>query len=109
MACLLYPIGYNNGMKTIEQTEEFRQWLNGLRDRTAKAIIVDRIQRVARGLPGDIQPTQGPVSELRIHHGPGYRVYLTQRGNALVILLCGGDKGSQKRDIAKAIKLEAGL
>lgn len=67
------------------------------------------IARMEAGLLGDVRPVGGGVSELRVDHGPGYRVYFAQRGARLVILLCGGDKGSQKRDIAKAQALAAGL
>lgn len=96
-------------MKTITQTDAFASWLKALRDRKAQAIVLDRIQRLARGLPGDVRPVGGAVSELRIHHGPGYRVYFTQRGDVVVVLLCGGDKSTQARDIARAKALEAGL
>jgi len=84
-------------------------WLRKLRDHTARGIILDRIERLARGLPGDVAPVGGAVSELRIHYGPGYRVYFTQRQQTLVIVLCGGDKASQPRDIRKARQLAAGL
>uniref|UniRef100_UPI003F7EC560 type II toxin-antitoxin system RelE/ParE family toxin n=1 Tax=Xanthomonas sp. 0924 TaxID=2835534 RepID=UPI003F7EC560 len=96
-------------MATITQTEAFSTWLRGLRDTKAKAVIVERVQRVARGLLGDVEPVGGPVSELRIHYGPGYRVYFTRRGEEVVILLCGGDKASQAKDIRKAQALAAGL
>ncbi|HHW1937447.1 type II toxin-antitoxin system RelE/ParE family toxin [Pseudomonas aeruginosa] len=92
-------------MKTIKQTTTYRTWERKLKDRQARAIIANRIFRLANGLLGDVQPVGQGVSELRIHHGPGYRVYFQQRGNELVILLCGGDKSSQARDIelAKAL------
>lgn len=89
----------------IKQTAIFQKWEKGLRDKRARTIIATRLMRLAEGLPGDIEPVGEGVSELRIHHGPGYRVYLHKRGNILIILLCGGDKGSQKRDIAAAKKL----
>jgi putative addiction module killer protein len=76
--------------------------LNGLRDRRARARITARIDRLAAGNPGDVRSIGVGLSELRIDHGPGYRVYYKQQGQVLIVLLCGGDKGSQKRDIAKA-------
>lgn len=86
----------------IKQTANFQKWESRLKDRLAKAAIAARIFRLANGLPGDVQPVGNGVSELRIHYGPGYRVYFQQRGNALVILLCGGDKRTQSRDIETA-------
>lgn len=96
-------------MATITQTEDFSKWLRKLRDSSARALIVERIQRVAKGLPGDVKSVSGGVSELRIDFGPGYRVYFTRRGGEMVILLCGGDKASQARDIKKAMALAEGL
>lgn len=89
-------------MKTIKQTATYRNWERKLRDKQAKTIIAARVFRVAHGLLGDVQPVGQGISELRIHHGPGYRVYFQQRGNQLVLLLCGGDKSSQARDIETA-------
>ncbi|WP_045769534.1 type II toxin-antitoxin system RelE/ParE family toxin [Xanthomonas albilineans] len=96
-------------MATITATEDFTTWLRKLRDTKAKAVIAERVQRVARGLLGDVEPVGGEVSELRIHYGPGYRVYFTRRGQEVVILLCGGDKSTQAKDIKKAKDLAAGL
>jgi putative addiction module killer protein len=96
-------------MSGIKETEEFSDWLKALKDQVAKAEILVRIQRLAKGNPGDVKPVGEGISELRINHGPGYRVYYVQRGKALIILLCGGDKDSQARDIAKAKKLAAEL
>ena len=79
--------------------------LSGLRDARAKAEVARRVRRLALGNPGDVKPVGDGVSELRIHHGPGYRVYYVQRGNLLVVLLCGGDKDTQAKDIALALKL----
>ncbi|WP_449434385.1 type II toxin-antitoxin system RelE/ParE family toxin [Pseudomonas putida] len=76
--------------------------MTGLRDVTAKVRIIARINRLLEGLPGDVSPVGQGVSELRIHHGPGYRVYFHQAGDTLVLLLCGGDKDSQQRDIKAA-------
>jgi len=88
-------------MKKIESSK-FRSWLKKLKDDTGRARIVARINRLMEGLPGDVAPVGQGVSELRIHYGPGYRVYFHQQGDTLVILLCGGDKGSQSRDIEAA-------
>jgi len=89
----------------LEQTENFRLWEQKLRDRRARTLIAARLLRLAEGLLGDVGPIGDGVSELRIHHGPGYRVYFLRRGDSRVVLLCGGDKASQSRDIAKAKRL----
>lgn len=94
-------------MLIVRQTDVFRSWLQSLRDRRAVARIAVRIDRLALGNAGDVQPVGRGVSEMRIHYGPGYRVYFTQRGNELVILLCGGDKSSQSADIKRALELVA--
>jgi putative addiction module killer protein len=86
----------------VRETARFSDWLRGLRDGAARARIVARVQRLALGNPGDVRPVGGGVSELRVHHGPGYRVYFARHGAALVVLLCGGDKSTQDRDIADA-------
>ena len=86
----------------VEQGPAFERWLGRLRDVSARAIIVRRIARVARGNLGDVRVVGDVVRELRIDHGPGYRVYFTKRGERLIVLLCGGDKDSQARDIARA-------
>ncbi len=92
-------------MIQIEVTEEFDAWLKGLRDLQARVKIFDRIRRLRDGNPGDVKPVGGGVSEMRISHGPGYRLYYAQRGRSLVILVCGGDKSSQKKDITRAIAM----
>lgn len=89
-------------MIEVRRTAEFDQWIGDLRDRVARARIMVRIDRLALGNPGDVKPVGEGISELRIAHGPGYRVYFMQRGDVVVILLCGGDKSTQSRDIAKA-------
>ncbi len=94
-------------MLLIRQTETFRRWERGLRDQKARALIAARIVRVANGLIGDVSPIGEGVSELRIHYGPGYRIYFQQRGVEIIILLCGGDKSTQSRDIWKARQLAA--
>jgi putative addiction module killer protein len=86
----------------VLETGEFKAWLAGLRDRQAKLAIGSRLARLMRGLLGDLRPVGDGVSELRIHTGPGYRIYLVRRGDVLVVLLHGGDKSSQARDIEKA-------
>lgn len=96
-------------MIEVRQTPEFRTWLLGLSDRRAVTRITGRIARLEIGLFGDVKPVGGGVSELRVDHGPGYRLYFVQRGRVLIILLCGGDKRSQQRDIARAKDLAAGL
>lgn len=88
-------------MFRVETTAEFARWLDGLRDRQAKAKIASRMVRIAAGLLGDWKTVGEGVSEIRIDHGPGYRLYYTMRGQVLVILLCGSDK----RDQDKAIRL----
>ena len=92
-------------MLEVRQTEIFANWFKRLRDRRAKARIQARIDRLEMGHFGDVSPVGGGVSELRIHYGPGYRVYFVQRGLVIVVLLCGGDKSSQNSDITKAKKL----
>jgi putative addiction module killer protein len=92
-------------MITVHQTEHYARWFSALRDRTARARIDVRIRRLSLGNAGDAKPVGAGVSELRIDHGPGYRVYFVQRGEALVILLAGGDKSSQSADIRTALEL----
>jgi putative addiction module killer protein len=94
-------------MMTFERTDEFNRWLRDL-DVNAQAKVLVRIDRLSLGNPGDVSPVGEGVSELRIHSGPGYRVYYKQQGN-VATLLHGGTKSSQKADIAKAKKLAAGL
>ncbi|MGJ3352076.1 type II toxin-antitoxin system RelE/ParE family toxin [Providencia sp. Je.9.19] len=89
-------------MKEIKQTDAFRLWEFKLKDKRARTIIATRLFRLANGLAGDAMPVGEGISELRIHHGPGYRVYFQQRGNTIILLLCGGKKGSQSRDITLA-------
>ncbi len=101
----MYPIEYNYSMIEVRQTEVFSEWFDSLRDRQARARINVRIRRLSLGNFGDAKPVGEGVSELRIDFGPGYRVYFIRRGRTLVILLTGGDKGTQDRDIRKAQKL----
>lgn len=92
-------------MIEIRKTESFAKWIDGLRDIRARARVLARIQRLACGNFGDAKPVGEGVSELRIDYGPGYRVYYKRQGKQLVVLLAGGDKRTQKRDIEKALRL----
>lgn len=92
-------------MLEVRQTDVFTAWFAGLRDRQARARITVRIRRLSLGNPGDVRPVGSGVSEMRIDYGPGYRVYFVRRGDTVVILLCGGDKRQQDRDIARALEL----
>jgi putative addiction module killer protein len=91
----------------IKQSATFRKWQRNLRDAKAKALIAMRLQRLADGNAGDAAPVGEGISELRIHYGPGYRVYFQQRGEVLILLLCGGDKSTQSRDIREAKQIAA--
>ena len=92
-------------MLEILKSETFEEWFKGLRDKQAQARINVRIRRLLLGNPGDVKPVGAGVSEMRIDYGPGYRVYYQQRGQVVALLLCGGDKGSQARDIQRAIEI----
>jgi putative addiction module killer protein len=96
-------------MFTIRQTEEFVAWLDELEDKRAKVRIAARLRQAEAGSLGDWQPVEGEVSEMRVHFGPGYRLYFVRRGRVIVIMLNAGDKSSQKRDIRRALKLAAEL
>jgi putative addiction module killer protein len=89
-------------MIEIKQTETYRRWERKLRDKRAKAIIAARLFRLSSGLLGDVSPVGSGISELRIHYGPGYRIYFKTEGRKIIILLCGGNKSTQSDDIAKA-------
>jgi putative addiction module killer protein len=86
----------------VRQTARYERWFTGLRDSRARARIQARVRRLSTGNFGDVKPVGEGVSELRIDYGPGYRVYFVQRGATLVVLLAGGDKRTQDRDIATA-------
>ncbi|MDP2751628.1 MAG: type II toxin-antitoxin system RelE/ParE family toxin [Rhodocyclaceae bacterium] len=89
-------------MNMFVHSDEFKSWLQGLKDRLERAIIVKRIRAAEAGRFGDCESVGGGVSEMRIHFGPGYRVYFTRRGEVVYLLLLGGDKSTQKRDIQRA-------
>ena len=96
-------------MIQIRQTEAYIKWFSGLRDRVARARIDIRIRRLSLGNAGDAKPVGDGVSELRVDHGPGYRVYFIQRGEDVIVLLAGGDKSTQDKDIRNAKALAKDL
>jgi putative addiction module killer protein len=93
----------------VRQTDEYARWFEKLRDRRARARILARVRQLSLGNPGDVEPVGEGISELRIHYGPGYRIYFKQVGKTVVIMLAGGDKRTQKRDIDKAKELARSL
>ncbi|MEO7178905.1 MAG: type II toxin-antitoxin system RelE/ParE family toxin [Allosphingosinicella sp.] len=99
-------VRYKGQAFQLAETDAFHHWLGSLADRRAAARIVDRIKRASNGNFGDVKPLGSGVSEMRIDYGPGYRVYFFRRGKALVILLCGGDKKSQRADVTRAIRMK---
>ena len=96
-------------MMKIRKTDVFAKWIDGLRDIQARSRILVRIERLAAGNPGDVKPISEGVSELRIDYGPGYRLYYTIHGREVIILLAGGDKHTQARDIRTALRLARNL
>jgi putative addiction module killer protein len=96
-------------MIEIRKTAHFAKWIDNLHDIRARARILVRIERLATGSPGDVKAVGEGISELRIDYGPGYRVYYTQHGRSVVILLAGGDKSTQARDIKTALRLAKNL
>ena len=92
-------------MLEIKQTETFRKWRIRIKDERVRALIASRLDRLAFGHAGDAESVGHGVSELRIHHGPGYRVYFQRRGTTLIVVLCGGDKATQANDIKTAQRL----
>ena len=96
-------------MNEIRKTDIYARWLDGLRDIHARARVLARVERLAAGNAGDVKPVGEGVSELRIDYGPGYRVYFTMRGRAVIILLAGGDKRTQAADIKTALRLARNL
>jgi putative addiction module killer protein len=93
----------------LRQTDRFAAWLRDLSDLRARARILARLDRLALGNPGDVRPVGEGVSELRVDYGPGYRIYYVRREKTLILLLCGGDKRTQTRDIALAKQMSAEL
>lgn len=93
----------------VEMTEIYRDWIDSLRDRTGRARIQVRIDRLIHGNPGKHRRLTGGISELKIEYGPGYRVYYAERGDASIVLLAGGDKSTQQQDIRAAIALARNL
>jgi putative addiction module killer protein len=106
-----YPWGYTGCTRVIEirQTERYALWFERIRDRRARGAILARIRRLSLGNPGDVAPVGAGIFEMRIHVGQGYRVYFKQTGRTCVILLAGGDKCTQRRDIELAKALAEGL
>ncbi len=98
-------MGYNLKMNRIVQSDLYAEWFAKLRDAKARAIINARLRRLELGNAGDCEPVGEGVSEMRIHHGPGYRLYFVKRGLELVVLLAGGTKATQTKDIKEALKL----
>ncbi|GAB3617106.1 type II toxin-antitoxin system RelE/ParE family toxin [Okibacterium endophyticum] len=92
-------------MIMVRRTRSFDRWLDGLKDRSGRARILLRLDRLARGNPGQVAPIGNGLSELKINTGSGYRVYYLQHGDELILLLCGGDKSTQSKDIAAAQQL----
>ncbi len=96
-------------MYEVEQTSHYAAWFRGIRDRTIRGRITARIERVQLGNFGDAKPVSDGIHELRLAFGPGYRIYFMQRGARVILLLCGGDKGRQARDIVRAKRIASGL
>jgi putative addiction module killer protein len=89
-------------MFEVRKTDEFDRWLSALADQQAIAKIVSRIERLGLGNAGDVKPVGEGISEMRLPHGPGYRIYYKQTGKMIVVILCGGDKSTQESDIKRA-------
>ena len=96
-------------MLHVRKTDVFAKWIDALKNIQAKARILARIEKLSFGHPGDVAPVGEGVSEMRIHHGPGYRVYFKRKGNRLIVLLAGGNKSTQSRDIKVALELARNL
>jgi len=92
-------------MKEVRETETFKTWFSDLQDARAQYRILTRIKRLSEGNPGDVKPVGEGISEMRINYGPGYRVYYKDTGKEIIILLCGGDKRTQDKDIEQAKEL----
>jgi putative addiction module killer protein len=96
-------------MFEVQKTDEFDAWLSNLADQKALAKITSRIERLSLGNPGDVKPVGEGISEMRVPYGPGYRVYFKQTHKTIVLLLCGGDKSTQQKDIKRAKEIAAEL
>ncbi|MFZ0266488.1 type II toxin-antitoxin system RelE/ParE family toxin [Caulobacter sp.] len=96
-------------MIEVQVTDEFTAWFEGLKDARAVHAITARLTRFSYGLMGDVRPIGEGISEARVHYGPGFRIYFVRRGDMLIVVLCGGDKRTQDRDIEKAKALASGL
>jgi len=105
----MYPYGYTLSVYQLQSTAVFDDWIRGLTDKKVKARILARLEAVKLGNLGDVKGVGDGIRELRVHVGPGYRVYFGQSGRTVLLLLCGGDKSTQTRDIAKARQLLTGL
>ena len=101
-------MGYTSRMR-VEMTEVYRDWINSLKDRAGRARVQVRVDRLAHGNPGQHRALTGGVYELKIDVGPGYRVYYTERKGVLIVLLAGGDKSSQQKDVDTALALARSL
>lgn len=101
----MYLNGYNLCMYNVQQTQKFSQWLTKLKDMRARIAIMRRVERAQSGNLGDVKSVGESVYEMRIDMGPGYRLYYTIHGDEIIILLVGGDKSTQQRDIEKAIEM----
>ena len=104
-----YPSGYIYHVYELQSTDVFDDWLRGLQDRKARARILARLDSVQLGNLGDVKSVGAGIREMRIHFGAGYRVYFVQRGKVLLLLLCGGDKSTQARDIERARRMLSDL
>lgn len=102
---LPHGVSYNRQVIEVVQTDEFESWLKRLKDARGKARILRRLDRLAQGNPGDVRPIGKGLSELRVDVGPGYRVYYLRDRERLILLLCGGDKSTQQKDISNAHEL----
>ena len=105
----MYPMRYTVNMATVRETENFKKWIRGLKDKIAQSLITARIRRISSGNFGDAKPVSDGICELRIDYGPGYRVYFTQRGREIIILLCGGVKTGQAGNIQTAKRIAKNL
>jgi putative addiction module killer protein len=109
MLYILYTMDYSSIMKMLEKTREYQDWFNSLQDKQIKARILVRIDRLQDGNAGDVAPVGEGISELRLHFGSGWRVYYTERNEKIIILLAGGNKSTQAKDIKLALKLAHNL